>query len=195
MKILIVYTHPNPDSFNHAILKCVESTLSEIGHDVRTKDLYQTGFNAILDGKDLSQIMSGKVPDDIKKEQADILWAEGLAFIYPTWWLGRPAQLKGWIDRVMTKGFAFDHNSEGMIGLLKHRRAMVITTTGGPEVLYDGTPYKDFIRMSMCEGTLGSCGIQDVSYKAFFGVPEVSDEVRKAMLEEAKELTLQTFSI
>ncbi|HEO64897.1 MAG TPA: flavodoxin family protein [Spirochaetes bacterium] len=195
MKILIVYTHPNPASFNHAILEAVESTLKGSGHDIRVKDLYQTGFKNVLDGGDFTQIMGGTIPDDIKKEHEDILWAEGLVFIYPVWWIDRPAQLKGWIDRTMLQGFAFDYSPEGMpTGLLKHQKAMVITTTGGPEEFYDQAQMKDMIRRPMCDGTLGFCGIQDVAYKAFFAVPHVTDDVRKGMLEEAKELTRTTFS-
>lgn len=102
MKVLTIFAHPNPKSFNRAVLDTVTGELRKKNAEVRVKDLYAMNFNPILSGSDFEQLLAGKVPDDIAAEQADVTWADVLIFIYPIWWIGQPAILKGWLDRVMT---------------------------------------------------------------------------------------------
>jgi NAD(P)H dehydrogenase (quinone) len=187
MKVLVVYTHPNPKSFNHAILDEVEEGLKESGHEVKVKDLYALNFKTSLDGADFVQIMDGKIPPDVVQEQADIAWADGLVFIYPIWWFSTPALLKGWVDRVLLKGFAYDFLPEGPKGLLKHQKALVLTTTGGPEAGYDARDAKGIIIRPMTDGTLGFCGVQNISHKNFYGLP-ADEETRKGWLVEVRAL-------
>lgn len=188
MKVLVVYTHPNPKSFNHALLEEVRAGLTEAGHEVKVKDLYALGFKTSLDGEDFGQILQGKTPDDVLREQADILWAEGLVLIYPVWWFSAPAALKGWIDRVFLNGFAFEFGPQGPRGLLKHGKALVLNTTGGEESGYEKMDAKAMILRPVTDGTLSFCGIPSVAAKTFFGVTTATEEVRKAMLAEARAL-------
>ncbi len=191
MNVLIVYCHPNPKSFNHALLEAAREGLEEAGHAVKTRDLYAEPFKVALDAADFQQIMSGHVPSDIKREQELVSWAEGLAFIYPIWWFGPPAALKGWIDRVFLHGFAFEVTAGGAKGLLKHKKALVLNTTGGPEANYDATNAKDMIIRPMSDGTLRFCGITEVQTKTYYGVTAVDDAARKEMLREARALAKQ----
>ena len=188
MNVLIVYSHPNPKSFNHALLLAVQDGLKSAGHAVKVRDLYAEPFKATLDAADFGQIMSGTTPPDIKAEQDLITWAEGLVFIYPVWWFGLPAALKGWIDRVFLQGFAFAVTPLGLKGLLKHKKALVLNTTGGPEGNYDAGNTKEIYIRPMTDGTLTFCGIPDVRHKTFFAVPYIPQEAREAMLREAEEL-------
>jgi NAD(P)H dehydrogenase (quinone) len=125
MNILIVYAHPNLRSFNQAILQTLDAALRERGHLTQTHDLYRMRFRAVLDNDDLNRNWRGEPSEDTRREQEAVLWAQGLAFIYPIWWFGPPAILKGWIDRVFTRKFAFEFGSDGMKGLLTHERALV----------------------------------------------------------------------
>ncbi len=188
MNVLVVYSHPNPKSFNHAVLETITAGLKEAGHAVKVHDLYAEPFKATLDGTDFGQIMGGTTPPDIQKEQDLVSWAEGLVFIYPVWWFGLPAALKGWIDRVLLQGFAFAITPEGLKGLLKHKKALVVNTTGGPEDSYDAGKAKEIYIRPMTDGTLRFCGIPDVQHKTFFAVPSVPPEVRETMLAEARQL-------
>jgi NAD(P)H dehydrogenase (quinone) len=117
-----------------------------------------------------------------------VSWAEGLVFVYPVWWFGLPAALKGWIDRVFLQGFAFAFTAEGPKGLLRHKKALVLNTTGGPEENYDAAKAKEIYIRPMTDGTLRFCGIPDVQHKTFFAVPYVPQGVREAMLAEARDL-------
>lgn len=188
MRVLVVYCHPNPASFSHALLGEVASGLKEAGHEVDVHDLYADPFKPVLDAADFGQIFSGKVPEDIAREQARVSWAEGLVFIYPVWWFGLPAALKGWVDRVLLQGFAFAVTPSGLKGLLKHRKALVLNTTGGPEASYDAAASKEIFIRPFTDGTLRFCGIPHVEAKTFWAVPYVDDAARKAMLAEARAL-------
>jgi NAD(P)H dehydrogenase (quinone) len=188
MNVLVVYSHPNPKSFNHAILEALREGLAAGGHAVKVRDLYAEPFKATLDAADFGQIMGGSTPADIKAEQDLVTWAEGLIFIYPVWWFGLPAALKGWIDRVFLQNFAFAVTPEGLKGLLKHKRALVLNTTGGPEGNYDAANSKEMTIRPMTDGTLRFCGIPDVQHKTFFAVPYIPQQAREVMLQEVKEL-------
>lgn len=188
MKVLIVYSHPNPRSFNHAILESFRKGLAAGGHTVKVRDLYAEPFKATLDAADFGQILGGTTPPDIKAEQDLVTWAEGLVFIYPVWWFGLPAALKGWIDRVFLQNFAFSVTPMGLRGLFKHEKALVLNTTGGPEASYDAANSKEIYIRPMTDGTLRFCGIPDVQHQTFFAVPYIPQEAREALLREAEEL-------
>jgi len=191
MKVLIVFTHPNPNSFNHALLESITTGLEESGHEVRTKDLYQEDFNPILSAEDLSILHTGKIPENIAKEQGQLLWADGLIFIYPLWWFDRPAMLKGWFDIVLTNGLAFEYSSEGVKGLLKHKKALVIITAGGSEEYFKDNDALQLIHRPVTDGTLSFCGIKDVSHQIYYDISNLSDDERTKILETTKKTGLE----
>lgn len=188
MNVLIVYAHPNPRSFNWAILEAIDSALRERGHATRIHDLYRMQFRAVLDGEDLLRNWRGDLPVDTRREQDAIRWARGLVFVYPIWWFGPPAILKGWIDRVFTRKFAFDFGPDGMQGLLTHERVLILNTLGGDEATYQRERWHELLVRPMAEGILGACGIRNVVHRAFYQVPTVSRAERQAMLDEVRAL-------
>ena len=190
MKVLIVFTHPNPNSFNHALLEKMTAGLKKAGHEVKIKDLYQEKFNPILSADDLSQLQKGVIPPNIAKEQKQLLWADGLVFIYPLWWFGRPAMLKGWFDIVLTNGLAFEYSSVGVKGLLKHKRAFVLITAGGSEDYFKDNDALQLIHRPITDGTLSFCGIKDVSHKIYYDIASISDAERAVILDEAEKFGL-----
>ena len=169
--ILLVLTHPNPDSLNAATAKSIQQALEKDGHTVRFKDLYRADFDPVLDMKDFQEWGKGSVPAAVKKEQEDMTWADGLAFVHPIWWNAMPAELKGWLDRTLTKGYAWDFNEQGLDGKLAGKKAFVATTMGSPEQLYDGLNISmDKINDHLRKGTLNFCGIREVKFVETFGV-------------------------
>lgn len=188
MNVLLVYAHPNPRSFNQAILGTVDATLHERGHATRIHDLYQMQFRSVLDGEDLLRNWRGDLAPDTRREQDAVQWAQGLVFIYPIWWFGPPAILKGWIDRVFTRKFAFDFGPGGMKGLLTHERALILNTLGGDEATYQQERWHELLVRPMAEGVLGACGVRHIVHRAFYQVPSVSHAERQAMLEEVRAL-------
>ena len=182
MNVLIVYAHPNPMSFNQSILSVALSAFEQKGATVRVKDLYAERFDPVLSEAQLSFQQEGKLPDDIKREQEHVTWADTIVVIYPLWWFDRPAILKGWFDRVFTNGFAFTYDENGTQGLLKGKRAIVVVTAGGTKE--DFGKNADLLTQSTTEGTLAFCGITDIVDRVFYSVTMVEDDARKKMLDE-----------
>jgi NAD(P)H dehydrogenase (quinone) len=188
MRYLIIYAHPNPKSFNHAIREKVEAKLKREGRQYDVRDLYELGFDPVLKGSDFAGFKQGKPPEDIKREQDFIKNADTLIFIHPIWWFGQPAILKGYIDRVLSFGFAYTAGEKGLAGLLNGKKAVILNTTGGAEEDYNKNGIKDAIGKTTDMGTFGVCGIEVKLHKFFHAVPAVSNDVRENMLQEIDSL-------
>ena len=130
MQTTIVYAHPYEGSLNHAILERLVASLEAKGHPVTVLDLYAEQFNPVLSAADLAVYGEGKTTDPQVERYVQILdQTEQIIFIYPIWWGGMPAVLKGFVDRVLVKGFAYDYSDNPIPqALLKGRTGWVITT-------------------------------------------------------------------
>lgn len=108
MRALIVYCHPCQKSFNLAIRDLITDKLRAAGAEIRLHDLYASGFTPVLtwhEWKGYLQTPANRAPVD--QHCADVEWCDTLIFVYPTWWYGLPAMLKGWLDRVLLPDVAF----------------------------------------------------------------------------------------
>jgi putative NADPH-quinone reductase len=137
MRFLVVHAHPSPASFNHVLYEAACRTLTASGHDVAALDLYGDGFVAAMSDAERRAYESPEpILDDQVSRYAELVrWADGLVFVYPTWWMGLPAVLKGWLDRVLVPGVAFhlDDRTRRVSSDLTHLRRIVgITTYGSP---------------------------------------------------------------
>ena len=131
MKISVILAHPNAGSFNHAIAKVAVETLSARNHQVMFHDLYKEKFDPILTEKEIQKEAS--LLPIIETHCHEIAQAEGVIIIHPNWWGQPPAILKGWVDRVIRPGVAYEFqgNDEGdgiPRGLLKAKTAVVFNT-------------------------------------------------------------------
>lgn len=188
MNHLIVYAHPNPESFNHAILKTTVASLEEQGHHVVVRDLYKLHFNPILSGQDFETFQKGETPADIKAEQEYITNADVVTFIYPIWWTGLPAVLKGYVDRVFAYGYAYAYGEDGtMQRLLSGKKGFMINTHGTPKEVYDEIGMTQSLKQTSDTGIFEFVGIEPVGHLLFGGVPQVDDAARKEMLVEVKQ--------
>ena len=135
MRALIVYAHPNPASFTAGVRDTVVARLQAAGAEIRLRDLYAEGFQPVLRATELATYAdapSNQTP--VQDHCDDLAWADTLIFIYPTWWYGLPAILKGWLDRVFLPGTAFlmPATPTGPVrpGLRHIKRLAVFTTYG-----------------------------------------------------------------
>lgn len=135
MRALVVYCHPRSESFTAAVLSVVLKKLEKAGADIRVLDLYADGFQPVLSRHELETYLEcpanqAPVQDDVDS----VLWCDTLIFVYPTWWYGLPAMLKGWLDRVLLPDVAFEMpKAEGETirsGLGHITRLGVFTTCG-----------------------------------------------------------------
>ena len=110
-----------------------------------------------------------------------ITWADHIIFIYPIWWGGMPAVLKGFIDRVFTAGFAYSYGKRGLIGHLQGKSAWIITTHNTPVFL---TPFIQDYGKVLKNQVLKSCGIKPVTHTQLAGTENSSDEKRRRFLDK-----------
>ena len=152
MNILYVYAHPNSASLNASMKQQVEATLKTNGASVIITDLYAQGFKAVadqqdflVDGHDANQqyflaqqaaYQTHHLAADIQAELEKIAWADHIILQFPLWWFGMPAIMKGWFDRVMVKGFAYDTGKTFATGLLQGKTAALTVTTQSPASAY-----------------------------------------------------------
>lgn len=135
MKTLLVLAHPLPDSLNATLAEAAEQELRARGHDVRRCDLNQQAFAPALTARERQAYYAAFDAAGVAKEVADLQWAEAVVLVFPTWWFGLPAILKGWIDRVWAPGVAYDHApDQGPLRPRLHglKHMLVITTLGSP---------------------------------------------------------------
>jgi putative NADPH-quinone reductase len=134
MRVLLVHCHPVPESFSHALREAVQAGLTRAGHQVDLLDLYVEDFRPALSEAERRQYHD--VPANlagIEDHVARLKAADALVFVYPTWWYGLPAILKGWLDRVWVPGATFTLTSGPIIGELQNiRRIAGVTTYGSP---------------------------------------------------------------
>lgn len=117
MNHLVIFCHPSAASFNRAIADSVQAVSEALGHDTSCRDLYGIAFNPVLCKRDMDD-PAGTVPQDVRQEQEFITWADTLTFVYPVWWAGMPAMLKGYVDRVFCQDFAYSLHGDSVKGLL-----------------------------------------------------------------------------
>lgn len=188
MKYLILFSHPNPKSFNHALLETVQAELQKACKEVSLRDLYAQNFNPVLSANDLAGMMQGQLQPEVKAEQDHISSADIIIVIYPLWWSGMPAILKGYIDRVFTEGFAYRLVGPDLEGLLKGKKVLLITTTGAPQEVYEASGMFQSMAQTTGEGIFQFTGMELLEHKYFCAIPYLTDEERKEMLEELREL-------
>lgn len=187
MKTLIIYAHPNPKSFNAAICQTTVDEVKAQGGEVKIHDLYKMDFNPILKSDDFTELFEGRVPKDVQPLQDDIRWADVLVVIFPTWWASVPAIMKGYFDRVLTNGFAFQYGPGGAEGLLKGKRAIVFQTTGTPGEPLSHSGMTRAMTVTTDMGVINFCGIDVAAHEFFYAVPYVTDEERQEMLKLVRE--------
>jgi putative NADPH-quinone reductase len=135
MRALVVYCHPAEGSFNAAVRDVVTDMLQQAGVEFRLTQLYQSGFQPALTEAEWTGYLDepeNRAP--VQQEVEDLLWCDTLIFVYPTWWYGVPAMLKGWLDRTLVPGVAFlmpdSENKDIRRGLTHITRLGVFTTCG-----------------------------------------------------------------
>jgi len=206
MKVLIVFAHEEPHSFNAAMKNLAVETLEKAGHEVAVSDLYAMKFKAVADGEDflerrdrhfLKRQMEekaaaelGTLAHDILEEQRKLKDCDLLILQFPLWWFSMPAILKGWVDRVMTMGFAYGGGSWYDQGGLKGKRAMLAVTTGGPEAGYSPRGINGSIEdvlFPIQHGILFFCGFEVLRPFLAWSPAHLEEEARTELLERYRQ--------
>ena len=193
MKCLVVIAHPLTDSLCHTLARTASDALKAAGHEVVIEDLCATGFApALTEAERRSYYSPAFDGEAVAPAIARLLAAEALVLVFPTWWFGFPAVLKGWFDRVWAPGVAYDHASD--LGPIKPRldrlqRTLAVTTLGAAWWV-DRLIMWQPVRRVLCTAILGTCAPRCqfemlTLYKAEkLAAPEVGtfrDRIRKCL--------------
>ena len=195
MNFLLVYAHNEPKSFTASLHNAAQSILTQQGHQVVTSDLFGVGFHPVAERYDFTTL-SGEhynymneqevaakhdlaYSPDIIEEIQKVKTADDVLFFFPLWWNAPPAMLKGWFDRVLTKGTAWDGNHLFSTGLLRGKAAGVVVSVGDPENFYrpDGLHKATVQQMlyPLLHGTLAFCGFNVLEPFVAYGLTAAND--------------------
>ena len=152
MRVLIVLAHPEPTSFNAAMAATAVAALEAAGHEVQLSDLHAMAFDPVSDRRNFVTVANPERLDQQREESFAALndgfeqglqiemdklaWCDLLILQFPLWWLGMPAILKGWIDRVFAAGRAYGGGRWFASGLFRGKTALLSLTVGGGEASY-----------------------------------------------------------
>jgi putative NADPH-quinone reductase len=189
MKISVILAHPNKKSFNHAIATTSIEMLKQNSHKVYFHDLYEEKFNPILPTEEIPKMVA--LPSSIEKHCKEISEVDGIIVIHPNWWGQPPAILKGWVDRVIRLGVAYeflgDDTGEGVPhGLLKAKFALVFNTSN-TETVREKIVFGDPLETIWKNCVFDLCGVKNFYRKMFNIIVTSSMEQRKEWLQEVRQ--------
>jgi putative NADPH-quinone reductase len=174
MRTLIILGHPDKKSLCYRLADEYEKGAIEKGGDVKRINLSELSFNPNLrNGYRLVQ----NLEDDLVESQSLIKWANHIVIVYPVWWSGPPAILKGFIDRVFLPGFAFKYreNSSSWDKLLTGKSSRLIITSDAP-VMYLYLAYFHPAVNMMKKAVLEFCGVSPVTVSSFGSIRGSSEK-------------------
>lgn len=195
MRISVILAHPDTGSFNHAIAAATVEALDQNGHAVWFHDLYEERFDPILPTEEIPA--DAPLPPAIEKHCDEISEADGIIVIHPNWWGQPPAILKGWVDRVIRPGVAYEFlegdEGEGIPnGLLKAQTAIVFNTSN-TETEREQTFFGDPLETIWRNCVFGLCGVHTFCRRTFSIVVVSSEEQRKGWLQEVRQTVSEYF--
>jgi NAD(P)H dehydrogenase (quinone) len=195
MFVSIILAHPDKGSFNHEIARTVLDELQLKGHYVYFHDLYDEGFDPVLPAGEIPR--HAPLPPVIESHCGEVSRSKGIVVVHPNWWGQPPAILKGWIDRVIRPGVAYEFlegdSGEGVPGgLLAAHTALVLNTSNTPvqrEMKVFGDPLETLWKNCI----FGLCGVRSFHRRTFGVMVTSTPEQRKAWLDEVRDLTGRFF--
>jgi putative NADPH-quinone reductase len=192
---MIVLAHPDPGSFNHAVARAAADTLSRLGHSVTYHDLYAEGFDPALPAGEIPR--EADLPPLVRRHCVELSGADGIVVVHPNWWGQPPAILKGWIDRVVRPGVAYEFGEgdggEGVPrGLLRARTAVVLNTSNTPADR-ERDAFGDPLEAIWKRCVFGLCGVHDVRRRTFGVVVTSTLEERSGWLREVEAIVAEAF--
>jgi putative NADPH-quinone reductase len=186
MKVVIVFNHPYDQSYCNAILNSVIIGLQKGNHEVDVIHLDKEGFNPVMTAADLKAFRDKKAIDPKVIEFGDRIKDAGhLIFIFPIWWELMPALTKGFIDKVIFPGVAYEYKTEANTTMkplwTKINGVTMITTMNTPQIAYWGI-FGNAIQRAVMRGTFWKTGFSNRKWIGFNMVKWASPEKRKKWL-------------
>jgi NAD(P)H dehydrogenase (quinone) len=192
MKTVIVFNHPYEGSYCKAILDAVSRGLNNAGHQIDLIHLDNDNFNPVMTAKDLKGFVDGQPQDaQVINYRDRINSADRLVIIFPIWWELMPAMTKGFIDKVIFPGVAYDYDHSGRFPRMikrwnKLNSVTVITTMNTPSIAYR-LLFGNAIKKAIFNGTFRKLGFKNRRWISFNMVKFVSPAKRVKWLKNIEK--------
>jgi len=209
LRFFIVHAHHEPTSFNGAMTREGVAALAAAGHEVVVSDLYAMNFDPVSDRRNFTTVANPErlrqqseeayasehdgFVAELKAEMEKLAWCDVLILQFPLWWLGLPAILKGWVDRVLAVGKTYGGGRHFNKGVFRGKRALCALTVGGSEITYsDAGMYApiETVLYPINHGILGFVGFTVLDPFVVYAPVRQSDEERRAHLARYRERVL-----
>ena len=203
MHALFVYAHPEPASVTAALKDAGAAALRDAGHTVEVSDLYAEKFDPVAGRHDFRTVADAArfhyqteqghahknqaFAPDLAREQERFLKADLVVWLFPIWWGGMPAIMKGWFDRVLAFGFAYADGKRYDTGFFPQKRGLLCLATGGTRDRFsDEGVYGDIktVLWPPQRLMLEYLGMTALEPFVAYGAPRVDAEQRAAYLAQ-----------
>ena len=188
--VLVVFAHPQRRSFCGAALEQVVAGIAKAGGTSRVRDLYNESFDPRLTSSEFERERKhgrdADVSPDVRNEQEDVMWADSIVFICPLWWSDVPAILKGWFDRVWSKGFAWASEGEPELAGVGPKKALLLVSAGNSydKLAEDGVVQA--LEVVVLGDRLKNVGFESAELVLLDGLEQADQSKTQELLEAAR---------
>ncbi|MFD2033586.1 NAD(P)H-dependent oxidoreductase [Belliella marina] len=185
-KILIINGHPDGESFNYALSDAYKKGAAQSGAEIKEINIRELDFNPNLQ---FGYRKRTELEPDLLEAQDKLKWADHLVWVYPVWWGSVPAMLKGFLDRTLLPGFAFQKREKSLWWdkLFTGKTARIICTLDQPAwyyKLYYGNPSHN----AMKKVTMNYIGVRKVRITSIGPIRLSKEEFRAKWLKKVEKL-------
>ncbi|WP_439490622.1 NAD(P)H-dependent oxidoreductase [Algoriphagus sp.] len=185
-KILIINGHPDKESFNYVLSDAYKKGAAKAGAEIKEINIRELDFNPNLQ---YGYRKRTELEPDLLEAQDKLKWADHLVWIYPVWWGSVPAMMKGFLDRVLLPGFAFNkrENSLWWDKCFTGKTARIICTMDQPTWYYR-LVYGSPSHQAMKKVTMHYIGVKKVRITAIGPIRLSKEEFRAKWLKKVEKL-------
>lgn len=182
--VTIIFSHPWSKSFNNSILDTVIQKLSSENREFQIIDLYNENFNPVFSLEELALYSKGETTYELTKQyQAKLKDTDEVIFIFPIWWSSVPAILKGFIDKLMLRGYAYQIDQTGWHPLLKFDKVTLLSTSESPTEYFVKSIQDVFINQTLTQIGMGNATWHNLEHTC-----SQTDEYRKKFLDQVTKI-------
>jgi NAD(P)H dehydrogenase (quinone) len=185
---LIISSLHRDESFLFKGVDGLINRLIENGANVVLRDLYAMNFDPVLTINDFTSLKSGNLPEDIAIEQTYISEADYIWVIFPIWWSGMPAILKGYIDRIFLSGFAYKMVNNKPVGLLTNKKVIILNSMGLSQEEYQQSGMFDALRLTIDKGIFEFAGMKVIEHMYFTSIMSADEKTKLKYLDDINNL-------
>lgn len=184
--VLVINGHPDKQSFNYALAQAYSTGAIKKQANVQQINIAELSFNPNLQ---YGYRQRTELEPDLKEAIQKIKDAEHLVWIFPMWWYGYPAIMKGFVDRTFLPGITFQPIEGKALPekLLKGKTARIIITADTPK-WYDKFFMKKPALNQFKKGTLEFCGVKPVKVSYISPIKNSSPEFRQKWIKKVNLL-------